>query len=221
MPPLAQHGLRQPRSPGSDSGRRRAGRGHGGRPRRPRPSQPCGSLPHRRPHDPRSDTADAGTHGDWTPTLDTGRRTPGRSDARTGHWTSVAWTGTRGHWTLAPDTGRSHRTLGVRPLGVVTRRCGCRPCLRHRVRVLGQRPALGRPTVFLWTAPAALDSPGRLGSEATCQRTRYLPQNRAAARSLRYPTAPRRIAVLGRFQVERRAAGRLPSGIRQRVGGCL
>jgi hypothetical protein len=41
----------------------------------------------------------------WTP----GRRTPGRSDARTGHWTAVAWTGTRGHCPLAPDT--RHRTL--------------------------------------------------------------------------------------------------------------
>jgi predicted dehydrogenase len=58
---------------------------------------------------PRSDTADAGTHGHRTPTLDTGRRTPGRSDARTGHRTAVAWTGTRGHCPLAPDTGR--RTL--------------------------------------------------------------------------------------------------------------
>jgi hypothetical protein len=56
----------------------------------------------------RSDTADAGTDGHRTSTLDTGRRTPERSDVRIGHWTAVAWTGTRGHWTLAPDTG--HRT---------------------------------------------------------------------------------------------------------------
>ena len=34
---------------------------------------------------------DAGTHGHRTPTLDTGRRTSGRSDVRTGHWTTVAW----------------------------------------------------------------------------------------------------------------------------------
>jgi hypothetical protein len=55
----------------------------------------------------RPDTADAGTHGHRTP--DTGHRTPGRSDARTGHWTPVAWTGTRGQARV--DTGRSHRTL--------------------------------------------------------------------------------------------------------------
>jgi hypothetical protein len=42
-------------------------------------------------------------------TPDTGQRTPGRSDARTGHWTPVAWTGTRGQARV--DTGRSHRTL--------------------------------------------------------------------------------------------------------------
>jgi hypothetical protein len=30
--------------------------------------------------------------------------------------------------------------------------------------------ALGRPTVFLWTAPATLDSPCRLGGEAAFQR---------------------------------------------------
>jgi hypothetical protein len=56
----------------------------------------------------RPDTADAATHKHRTPTPDAGQRTPGRSDARTGHWTSVPWTGKRGHWSLAPDTG--HRT---------------------------------------------------------------------------------------------------------------
>jgi hypothetical protein len=48
-PPLAQHGLRQLRASGSDSGRRPAGRGYrAGRPRRLRPSSPCGCSPHRR-----------------------------------------------------------------------------------------------------------------------------------------------------------------------------
>jgi hypothetical protein len=56
----------------------------------------------------RPDTAHAATHRHRTPTPDTGQRTPGRSDARTGHWTAVPWTGKRGHWSLAPDTG--HRT---------------------------------------------------------------------------------------------------------------
>jgi hypothetical protein len=61
----------------------------------------------------RPDTADAARTDTGrphrTPTPDAGRRTPGRSDARTGHWTSVPWTGKRGHWSLTPDTG--HRTL--------------------------------------------------------------------------------------------------------------
>jgi len=97
-------------------------------------------------------------------TPDTGQRTPGRSDARTGHWTPVAWTGTRGHWSLAPDTGR--RTLA-----------------EDTDRVTKARPAAGPPgpprratarwdaqTVFLWTAPAVPLSPWRLGGEATFQR---------------------------------------------------
>jgi hypothetical protein len=47
-----------------------------------------------------------------TPDAHAGHRTPdtGRSDARTGHWTPVAWTGTRGHCPLALDTGRWPRT---------------------------------------------------------------------------------------------------------------
>jgi hypothetical protein len=112
-PRLAQHHLRQLRAPGSDSGRRRARHGRSGRPRRPRPSQPYDCLPHRRapgPHFDRTQRTRQPTNTGRphrTPTPDAGQRTPGRSDARTGHWTSVPWTGKRGHWT--PDTG--HRTL--------------------------------------------------------------------------------------------------------------
>ena len=106
-PPLVQHGLHRPRSPGSDSGKRRAGRG----PRRattPAPAIPATRLPAPPPASTtsRSDTADAGTHGHRTP-----------------HWTTEpdTWTLRRPHRTLdtrslgpcplAPDTGRSHRTL--------------------------------------------------------------------------------------------------------------
>jgi hypothetical protein len=122
-PRLAQHRLRQLRARGADSGRRRAGHGRSGRPRRPRPSQPYGSLPHRRapgPHFGRTQRTRQRTNTGRphrTPTPDAGQRTPGHSDARTGHWTSVPWTGKRGcrshrtpdtgHWT--PDAGR--RTL--------------------------------------------------------------------------------------------------------------
>ena len=108
-PRLAQHHLRQLRARGSDSGRRRAGHGRSGRPRRPRPSQPYGCLTHRRapgPHFGRTQRTRQRTNTGRphrTPTPDAGQRTPGHSDARTGHWTSVPWT-------ASVDTGRSHRT---------------------------------------------------------------------------------------------------------------
>ena len=105
-PPLAQHGLCQPRAPGSDSGQTTSRYGHGGRPRRP-PAIPAIRLPAPplpSTTSPRSDRADTGTHGHRTPTPDTGLRTPGGSDARGGHLAAVAWTGTHGHWT--PDAGR-------------------------------------------------------------------------------------------------------------------
>jgi hypothetical protein len=103
-----------------------------------------------------------------TPDADTGRRTaaPGRSDARTGHWTAVPWTGKRGHWSLAPDAG--HWTLDAgRGRGQGDE--GAAGIRTSWVTTPSDR-TLGRPTVFLWTAPAALDSPCRLGGEAAFQR---------------------------------------------------
>jgi hypothetical protein len=91
-----------------------------------------------------------------TPDADTGRRTPGRSDAHTGHRTPVPWTGKRGHW--SPDTGRGRGQGDEGSAGIRT--SATTPSDR----------ALGRPTVFLWTAPAALGSPCRLGGEAAFQR---------------------------------------------------
>jgi hypothetical protein len=89
-----------------------------------------------------------------TPTPDPGQRTPGRSDG-TGHWTPVAGTGKRGHWTLAPDTG--HRTLdagrgrGQGDDGTAGIRTSWAATPSDRT--------LGRPTVFLWTAPAGARQP--------------------------------------------------------------
>ena len=171
-PRLAQHRLRQLRARGSDSGRRRAGHGRSGRPRRPRPSQPYGCLPHRRapgPHFGRTQRTRQRTNTGRphrTPTPDAGQRTPGRSDARTGHWTSVPWTGKRGHWSLAPDTG--HRTPDAgRGRGQADEGAAG---IRTSWATTPSDRALGRPTVFLWTAPAALGSPCRLGGEAAFQR---------------------------------------------------
>jgi hypothetical protein len=100
------------------------------------------------------------------PDAHTGRRTADtwRSDARTGHWTPVPWTGKRGHWSLAPDTG--HRTLAEDADRVTT----ARPASGPSWTTTPSDRTLGRPTVFLWTAPAALDSPCRLGGEAAFQR---------------------------------------------------
>ena len=108
--PLAQHGQRQAPTQADEAVMDTAGdHADPGHPSR----TPACPTPHSTTS-PRSDTADAGTHG---------HRTPGRSDARTGHRTPVAWTGTRGHWTLTPDTehwtpdasrGRGHSWRGIK-----------------------------------------------------------------------------------------------------------
>jgi hypothetical protein len=151
-PRLAQHRLRQLQAPGADSGRPRAGHGRSGRPRRPRPSQPYDGLPTAALHD-LTPAGHSGRGNAQTP--DAGQRTPGRSDARTGHRTSVPWTGKRGHWSLAPDTG--HRTPDAgRGRGQADEAAAG---IRTSWATTPSDRALGRPTVFLWTAPAALDSP--------------------------------------------------------------
>jgi hypothetical protein len=80
--------------------------------------------------------------------------------------------------------------------------------------------ALGRPTVFLWTAPAALDSPYRLGGEAAFQR------EIASRRQLlgRSAGVERRLGALlssEDLRVERRANGDASSVMARRLaGGC-
>jgi hypothetical protein len=100
-----------------------------------------------------------------TPDADTGRRhrTPGRSDARTGHWTSAPWTGKRGHWSLAADTG--HRTLAED----VDRLTKARPASRHLLGHHAERPCAGTPNRVLVDGACALGSPCRLGGEAAFQ----------------------------------------------------
>ena len=151
-----------------------------------------------RPHSGRTQRTRQPTDTGRPPrTPDSGHRTSGRSDG-TGHWTPVAGTGKRGHWT--PDAGRGRGqgdegTAGIRTSWATT------PSDR----------ALGRPTVFLWTAPAAVDSPCRLGGEVTfpardSSRTTSQLLGRSGGQG-----APWRTAVLGRFRVERRASGEASS----------
>jgi hypothetical protein len=146
-PRLAQQRLRQLRAPGADSGRRRAGRSWTQRATTPTPAiQAYGCLPTPRSRTSlRPDTADAATHRHRTPTPDAGQRTPGRSDARTGHRT--------------PDAGRGRgQVTTARPASGPPE-----PPRRATVRWDAQPCSCGR-------APAALGSPCRLGGEAAFQR---------------------------------------------------
>ena len=164
-PRLAQHRLRQLRARGSDSGRRRAGHGRSGRPRRPRPSQPYGCLPTAALQDLTS-AGHSGRGNAQTPDADTGRRTADTWTLRRPHrtldigpvdrqaWTLVARTGHR-----TPDAGRGRGQADEGAAGI-----------RTSWATTPSDRALGRPTVFLWTAPAALGSPCRLGGEAAFQR---------------------------------------------------
>jgi hypothetical protein len=223
-PRLAQHRLRQLRARGADSGRRRAGHGRSGRPRRP--GHPAVRLP---THAPLQDLTSAGHSGRGnaqTPatghrppatgqrTADSGQRTPGRSDG-TGHWTAVPWTGKRGHWSLPPDTGRwtsdAGRGRGQGDEGAAGIRTSWATTPSDR--------ALGRPTVFLWTAPAALDRPCRLGGEAAFQRE--IASRRQLLVARRGRAAPRRTAVLRRLRVERRANGEASSVMASAFVGLL
>jgi hypothetical protein len=204
MPPLAQHGLRQPRAPGSDSGRRPAGRGY-----RPGATTPTTAIlavwllaaSARLTNSPGSDTADAERPDSARPdaqmpgrptghrTPDTGRRTPTPDSGHPDAWTPTQDTGhrtrsrghrTRGHWTLTPDTGR--RML-LRP-DRLTRHGQ----LRIFWAITPSGCPLGCRTVFLRTAPAALGVPCSLGGEATCQCAKLPIALSAAARSLRRPS---------------------------------
>ena len=162
----------------------------------------------------RPDTADAATHKHRTPTpdADTRRRTADTWTLRRPHrtldigpvdrqaWTLVARTGHRtpdtGHWT--PDAGRGRGQADEGAAGI-----------RTSWATTPSDRALGRPTVFLWTAPAALGSSCRLGGEAAFQR------EIASRRQLlgRSAGVERRLGALlsSRFRVERRANGEASS----------
>jgi len=141
--------------PGMDAAGDHADPGH--------PSHTAACPPSRSTTSLRPDIADVATHKHRTPTPDAGQRTPGRSDARTGH-------GSRGQASV--DTGRSHRTPDT----------GHRTLAEDADRVTKARPAsgppgpprrgprAGTPQPCSWTAPAALGSPCRLGGEAAFQR---------------------------------------------------
>ena len=199
MPPLAQHGLRQIRAPGSDSGRRRASDGHGGRPRRP-PAIPAVRLPAHRPTiSLRSDTADAGTNGHRTP--DTGHLDAQTPAPDTGHDRVD-----RHAWTLTSDTGHRTPDEDADRAGEASTTAGIRTSWPP-----AERPRPGTPIMFLWAATSALGSPCGLGGETTCQgETAFRTTRQLLGRSAG-EAAPRRTALLGRLRVERRANGEASS----------
>jgi hypothetical protein len=158
-PRLAQHRLRQLRARGADSGRPRAGHGRSGRPR-PTPAIPATRLP--APTAALQDLASAGHSGrgnaptpdahtgrrtadTWTlrrPHPDTGQRSRGQANVDTGHSHRTPDTGHR-----TPDTGRG-RGQGDEGAAGIRTSWATTPSDR----------TLGRPTVLLRMAPAALDS---------------------------------------------------------------
>ena len=127
------------------------------------PAPPPRSRTSRRP-----DTADAQRTNTGRPhrTPDSGRRTADTWTLRRPHrtldigpvdrqaWTLIARTGHR-----TPDTGRGRGQVDEGAAGI-----------RTSWATTPSDRALGRPTVFLWTAPAALGSLCRLGGEAAIQR---------------------------------------------------
>ena len=139
--------------PGMDAAGDHADPGH--------PSRTAACPPPRSRTSLRPDAADAATHKPGrphrtpdsghldaqTPAPDTGQRSRGQASVDTG----------RSHWT--PDAGRGRGQGDEGAAGIRT----------SWATTSSDRP-LGRPTVFLWTAPAALDSPCRLGGEAAFQR---------------------------------------------------
>ena len=101
-------------------------------------------------------------------------------DAHTGRRTADTWTFRRPHrtldigpvdrqaWTLVARTG--HRTLDTGRWRGRGQGDEGAAGIRTSWATTPSDRTLGRPTVFLWTAPGALDSPCRLGGKATVQR---------------------------------------------------
>ena len=159
----------------------RAVRGHGGT-ARPGPSWPCGCRPHRRAprsHRCRHRGRGRGTHGHRP--QDTGR--PHRT-VDSGSWTSQART-LDGHWTFTrtPDTGRVDATE-YSDRATSTRQAPD----RHPGPPRPPDRPLGRRTVDLWTAPAALGDDDGSATMRYLPARDYLQHYQAPAQSLCRPS---------------------------------
>jgi hypothetical protein len=119
---------------------------------------------------------------------------PGTPDVHTGQWTADRGHDMRGHWTFTrtPDTGRVDATE-----------------YSDRATSTGQAPdrhpgsprpldrPLGRRTMGLWTAPAALGNDDGSATMRYLPARDYLRHYQAPARWLCRQAAPWRIALLG------------------------
>jgi hypothetical protein len=156
----------------------------------------------------RSDTADTGAHGHRT--LHPGHRTADTRTLRRPHRTldSARVTDARGRWTLrTPDAGRGRGHSDEGTAGIL-----------HLLGRHAQRRRLGRPTVFLGTALAALGN--RDGSAGGPHARMRLPL--ALPRSCSAAPAKSRLGALlscvGFGWYEWRATGLRKVGVRGRIG---
>jgi hypothetical protein len=155
-PPMAQHGLRQPRGPGSNLGQMTRVVDTAGD-HATLAIQPCGCLPHATLHD-LIPIGHSGRRKARTPDAHIGRRRPdtGHLDART----------------PAPDTG--HRSLGQAPVDTGHRRGQGNDSTAGVRTSWASSPSdhmLGRPTVFLLSCYQAtagsLCGPGRASAHCS------------------------------------------------------
>jgi hypothetical protein len=151
--------------------------------------------------------------GHRTPDAGRPQRTPGRLDAPpdTGHRSRGHRT--RGHWTLTPDTGRR-----------MLLRTGQADKARPAPDILGhhaERLPAGTPNRVPADGACGARRPMQARREATCQCAKLPIALSAVLGRFAGQAAPRRTALLGRFRVERRAAGSGSSVMASAsAGGC-
>jgi hypothetical protein len=156
-------------------------------------------------------------------------QTPRTRNARTptpGHRTSTPDSGQRIVDITCADTGRSpgHRTPDTGRVDATEysdRATSTRQAPdRHPGAPRPPDRPLGRRTVDLWTAPAALGNDDDSATMRCLPARDYLQHYQGLLSRSVGQAAPWRIALLGRLRVERRAARRQPSGT-CRAGECV
>src|SRR5215207_5482517 len=140
----------------------------------------------------------------------------GTPDVHTGQWTADRGHHMRGHrtFTRTPDTGRVDATE-YSDRATSTRQAPD----RHPGPPRPPDRPLGRRTVDLWTAPAALGNDDGSATMRYLPARDYLQHYQGLLSRSDGQAAPWRIALLGRLRVERRANGEPSSVMAIRGGG--